>query len=180
MLVQSLWKIFALILALVLMLVIPMVHAFEIEDRQVRLNLLDNLDFFLDEVSQTGEISKEGYLNFQNRINALGYPFEINIKHYKKIYVPVYEDPSLPSSFSGKIKVVEELFTNRDIKNTLFPKEEGISGESYKMSKGDYVVISVKTDVKTKYQKIREMLFMISPKTELLAKLGGVIKNEAY
>lgn len=179
MLVQSLWKILAISLALVLMLIIPMMHGFETEDRFVKLNLLDELDFFLDRISQAGEISKNSYLEFKNSIDSLGYPFDIEIKHYKKIYVPVYDNPVDTNSFKGNIKRVEELYTNSEIIDTLFPKEEKI-GKSYIMNKGDFVVVTVKTDVKSKYQKLREMLFLIRTEHNFFARLGSVIKNEAY
>lgn len=177
--IKALWKILAIIIAMLLMIVVPIMHAFESEDRFVKMALLDELDYFLDKISNSGEISPKTYMDFSNSLNRLGYPFDIELKHYKQVYVPVYENPSDFGSFAGEVHRVEELFTDFEIKDTLFP-QDGKKQSSYKLQKGDYIVVTAKTDVKSKYQKLRQMLFLTSGGPVFFIRLASVVQNEAY
>ncbi len=152
-------------------------NAFEKEDDLLRLNMLDELDYFVCKVKQSGAISQRDYQKFTSSLNKLGYPFDIKISHYKQRYVPIYDDPSDYSTFTGKIARVEELFSDSEIKDCLFPKD-GTVGKTYKMSKGDYITVSIKSKVKSKYQKFRSV-FLGAPSNEVFfQRLGGVIQNE--
>ncbi len=178
--IKALWQILAIFTALILMIIFPVMNAFEKEDDLIRLQILDELDFFLSKVKQSGSISKRDYELFNQALNNLGYPFEVKINHYKQIYVPVYDDPQDFDSFTGEIQKVEELFSDKDIKGCLYPLNSGVEGKPYNMSKGDYITVAVKSKVKSKHQKLKSMLLGVSDMQVFYAKLGGLIQNEAY
>ncbi len=178
--IKALWQILAIITALILMVVFPIMNAFEREDDLVRIQMLDEVDYFVSKIKQTGSISKRDYELFSSSLNNLGYPFDIQIEHYKQIYVPVYENPNDFSSFNGEIMRTEELFTDNEIKEVLYPLDSSVEGKSYDMSKGDYISVSVKSKVRSKHQKLRNMIFTLDNEQFFHAKLGGLIQNEAY
>lgn len=178
MLVEGLWKISAIIVSIFLIIVMPLLHAYETEDRLVRMAVIDEIELFLDDISNKGEIAPDDYTAFHNKLSALGYPFSIDIKHYKKIYVPVYENPLKTDTFKGEIREVEELFSFDDIKAVIFPEEAGVTATKYLMNRGDYIVLTVKSEAITKYQGLRKMLFLTSETPALSFRMAGSIKNE--
>ncbi len=178
--IKALWQILAIFTAVILMVLFPIMNAFENEDDLIRLQIIDELDYFVSKVKQSGSISKRDYEVFCSSLNNLGYPFDIEINHYKKIYVPVYEDPQDFNSFYGDIQGVEELFSDKDIKNCLYPLDSNVKGKPYKMNKGDFITVSVKSKVKSKHQKLKSIIFGTSDMQIFYAKLGGLIQNEAY
>lgn len=180
MLIDGLWKITAIIIALFLVVLIPLLHAFEAEDRFVKMSVLDEMDLFLEEISSKGKISQNDYLDFEERLSNLGLSFHIDIKHYKKIFVPVYEDPLNSATFKGKIEEVEELFSFSEIMHCLFPEKERDMGRPYPLNRGDYVVLSLRSETITKYQSLRKMLFLTEEGPALALRMARSIKNEAY
>lgn len=177
--IKALWQILAVLTAVVLMILFPIMNTFEREDDLIRLQMLDQLDYFVSKVKQSGSISRRDYELFSSKLNQLGIPFEITIEHYKQIYVPIYEDPLDFTSFHGRIQRAEELFSDAEIKARLFPIETPEQGKDYTMSKGDYISVSVKSKVKSKHQKLKSMLLGGEQEAFFYAKLGGVIQNEA-
>ncbi len=178
--IKALWQILAIITALILMVIFPIMNAFEREDDMVRLQMLDEVDYFVSKIKQTGSISQRDYERFSSSLNNLGYPFDIRIEHYKQIYVPVYENPSDFSTFNGEIMRTEELYTDSEIKEILYPLDNAEMGKSYDMSKGDYISVAVKSTVKSKHQKLKTMVFGVDGEQFFYTKLGGLIQNEAY
>lgn len=180
MLIDGLWKITAIIIAIFLVVIIPLLHAFEAEDRFVKLNVLDEMDLFLEEISNKGKISQNDYLDFETRLAKLGLSFNIDIKHYKKVFVPIYEDPLNQATFDGKIEEVEELFSFSEIKDCLFPETHPKLSKPYTLNRGDYVVLSLRSETTTKYQSLRKMLFLTEEGPALSLRMARSIKNEAY
>lgn len=178
--IKALWQMLALFTAIILMILFPIMNSFEKEDDMIRLQMIDELDYFVSKVKQTGCIDKRDYELFSDSLNRLGLPFEIRIEHYKQIYVPVYDDPLQHQSFQQKIERVEELFSDAEIKECLYPIDHPEKGKPYLMSKGDYVSVSVKSTVKSKHQKLRSVLLGAGEDSYFFAKLGGLIQNEAY
>lgn len=180
MLLEGLWKITAILVALFLVVLIPLLHAYEAEDRFTRMRVLDEMDLFLEEVCSKGLISQGDYLDFEERLSKLGYSFDIDMKHYKKILVPIYDDPLNHGSFEGRVEEVEELFGFREIRASLFPEGPGASSKPYLMNKGDYIVLALKSDMKTKYQSLRRMLFLTEEGPAFRFNMARSIKNETY
>lgn len=176
---DGLWKLTGIVFALFLIIIVPIMNTFEAEDRLVRMQVLDQTDLFLEKITSTGKIRPQDYENFLNSLNKLGYPFEVELKHYKLTFVPVYEDPNDEKSFGGEIREIEELFTDEEIKSVLFPSD-GSGGKPYIMQKGDSVSIEVESNVKTKFQKLRTMLFLSGKNIAFTCKFIRLVKNEAY
>lgn len=180
MLLDGLWKISAILVALFLIVLIPLLHAYEAEDRFIRMSVLDEMELFLEEVSSKGLIRPDDYLDFEERLSKLGYSFVVDIKHYKKILVPIYEDPKNHDSFKGRIDEVEELFSFREIRDCLFPEAPPREGSPYLMNRGDYVVLSLKTEMRSKYQSLRKMLFLTEEGPAFAFRMARSIRNETY
>lgn len=180
MLLEGLWKITAILVALFLIVLIPLLHAYEAEDRFTRMSVLDEMELFLEEMSSKGLITQNDYLDFEERLSKLGHSFVIDIKHYKKILVPVYDDPLDHESFKEKVEEVEELFTYSEIKNCLFPEKPGLNSSPYILNRGDYIVLSLKSETRTKYQSLRKMLFFTEEGPAFALRMARSIKNETY
>ncbi len=180
MLENSLWNVLAIILAVFLMIVFPIMHSFEKQDQIVRLNVLNETDIFLDAIKAKGYIDKSDFINFKDKLATTGFAFDVKLEHKKMLFVPVYDDPTKEDTFTGDVRVVSELFSDYEIKDVLFGEKAKEYKATYKMSRGDVFTVIVKSKVKSKAQKLKEMLFVLNSDSVFYVKLGGSIQNEAY
>ncbi len=176
---NSLWTILAIVIAASLMIVFPIVHLFEKREQIVRLEVLSETDVFLDTIKAKGYIDVKDYTNFKRKLDLKGYLFDVVLEHERKEYVPVYGNPMDINTFTKTVKVVSEVFTDREIKDVLFVPDE-IDNNMYKMSRGDVFTVIVSSKTKTQSDKLKEMFLNIKAENSLYIRLSGVVQNEAY
>ncbi len=176
---NSLWHILGVIIAVCIMIVFPIVHSFEKQEQIVRLTVLFEVDMFLDEIKSKGYIDSGDYIGFKRKLDANGYAFDIALEHEKKIFVPVYDEVNDVRTFKKSVKVVSELYSDREIKKVLFV-EDNNAINTYTMSRGDRFTVIVSSKTKTRADKLKEMFLNTEHKYSFYIRLGGLIQNEAY
>ncbi len=174
-----LWHILALLLTVTVIIIFPIVNTFEKQDRIVSVKVLNDTDLFLDKIKTKGFIDKYDFNEFKSKLSMSGYLFDIKFKHNKRIYVPVYKNINGKKTFTGKIKVMNEIFTDSEIKKSLFNDSKDFNGIYY-MKRGDEFTVIVSSKVKSKVVKLKEMLFGINMNDSFYVKLNAVVQNEAY
>jgi hypothetical protein len=118
------------------------------------------------------------YEQFTTKLNGLGQDFDVQILHEKRIFVPVYEDPTDQTTFTGEMHAVYDEIPTSEITNALFP-EDHINQMDYKFSKGDYCTVTVKSTLKSKAQILKESIWNInSDSISFFVRLSGRISNE--
>lgn len=175
---QSLWKITAFILVIILLIIFPILHMLEKQDEIIQIRLMDEVDHFLSQVTAQGKISAQSYEQFQTKLNALGQPFNVSLLHEKKVFVPIYTDPTDATTFTGKMAAVYDEIPSDEIKRLLFP-ENSMAKQDYAMSKGDYLTVVVKSSLKSKAQIMKEAIWQVhTDAVSYYVRLSGRIAHE--
>ncbi len=91
---DSLSKIFALVLAVLLLFIYPTKNEFERLDETSRIYVLTETSKFVDSVRNLGYITPVMYKEFASRLSSTNNLYEIKLEHRKKRYDPVYDDPT--------------------------------------------------------------------------------------
>ncbi len=180
MLDNALWNVLAIIVAILIMIIFPIINAFEKEEQIIRLNVLSETDMFLDTIKSKGYIDRQDYKDFKRKLDENGYIFDVVFEHEKVIFVPVYGDPTVADTFTHSVKQLSEIYTDSEIKDYLFGEDLSNTENIYKMNRGDRFVVTVNTKTKTKSEKIKTMLLGIHKNNLFYVKLGGTIQNETY
>lgn len=167
---NTLEKIVAIILVVIMLFVIPLQSMFDRQDDVAYNFVYNQVNQFVQETMDHGSITPERYSVFAESIEAVGLAFDIEVEHMRRYYVP---DPNDPDSFL----VVYEGFYNMDILNdTLYTN----SPSTYYMKKGDYITIQVRSKGKTKAEAMRSILLASDQTGTLFVRIGGMVSNEAY
>lgn len=114
-------KVFAILLAVLLLYIYPIYTAFQQQDDISELVVLRATTAFVDAVRDKGYISPTMYTDFRQTIEATGLDFDVQMEHESKKYVPVYDDPTRPETFQGTYEVHYDAFYNAQILPVLFP-----------------------------------------------------------
>ena len=200
---DSLSKIIALFLAVLLLFIYPTKNEFERLDETSRVYVLTETAKFVDSVRNLGYITPLMYEEFANRLASTNNLYEIKMEHRKKRYDPVYEDPTagVPIDTEDEDEDDESLedgeeyedvapvdfvvghrtYYNNTIMNVLFPElpiDESVD-RFYRFEKGDYFAVTVYNKNKTMATRLQEMLYNTSLGVQkIYVRYGGMIKDE--
>jgi hypothetical protein len=168
---NTLWKILAIILAVILLFIVPLESMFRRQDDISYSIVYTEANKFIDMSRDVGCISGKRYNDFVDKINNTGNLYKVNLEHYHKKYVPIYDDSD--TTYLNKYVIKYEGTYTKDILNKLF--EEG----QYKMNTGDLVYIDVKNTSKTKASILRDIIYNNSSKyPSIYVRGGGMVKDE--
>lgn len=176
-------KVFALILALVLMFFWPISSALNKQDDISEIVVLNAVTKFVDSVRDKGFITPTMYNDFYNQLALTGNTYDIQMEHLHKRYDPVYSDDGV---FLGDFVVNYEGFYNAQIYEKLFPKNstEGIDSPNrvYKLAAGDFFYVTVKNTNRTPATLINDILTgtIHAPNEKIVIPYGGMVLNEDY
>lgn len=177
---DSLSKIVAIIIAVFLLFIYPISNMFERQDDITRIFVLAETSKLVDSVRNLGYITPNMYMEFRNNLAATNNIYDIQMEHRSKRYDPVYDDPTIPSTFKDTFNINYVTYFTDDIMLGLFPDPPNIAG-LYTFSKGDYFMVKVRNKNKTIATRIHEMLYATFLSTEkIVIKYGGMIKDEDY
>lgn len=139
-------KVVAILIGVYLMFIAPVMYTIEETNVAKNTYVLTIITEFVEEVRNTGVIDKERYDMLCNKIYSLGNGYSLKIIHSKSNY-----------DENGKnVEFNVKSFFKGDI------EEQFIKGESYYLSKTDFLKISI-------YKE-----------NTLICFYGGGIKNEIY
>lgn len=179
---NSLLKIFAVLLAILLLNLYPIAAAFEQQDDVSELIVLRATAAFVDAVRDKGGITPAMYNDFTASLAATGNTFDIQMEHESKKYVPVYEDPARPETFQGAYELQMDAFYNAQILPVLFPEHEArldASSRRYRMHVGDRFTVTVRNTNRTAGTLFFDFLnHTSSPVEKMMIPYGGMVRNE--
>lgn len=134
----------AIMLSVYMMFIMPLNNMLYENEKLEQMYIVNEITYFVEQVRNTGCIDKNMYLSLEKKITGLSNRYNIMITHYKSIY---NEDKS------------EIIYFGEE--NYLWNIKEVLeNGDTYNMSKNDYIKVSV------------------SDGDSMTACYGGSIKNE--
>lgn len=179
---NSLIKIFAVLIAVLLLYLYPLSAAFDQQDDISELVVLRATTNFVDAVRDKGGITPTMYNDFVTALAATGNAFDVRLEHDSKKYVPVYDDPTRPETFKGSYEVQYDAFFNAQILPILFPDNQAPKDDSsrrYFMHAGDSFSVIVRNTNRTAGTLFFDFLNNAnSPNEKIVIPYGGVIRNE--
>lgn len=179
---NSVIKVFAMLLAVLLLYIYPIYTAFQQQDELSELVVLRATTAFVDAVRDKGYISPVMYTDFQQAVEATGLLFDVQMEHESKKYVPVYDDPTRPETFRGTYDVHYDAFYNAQILPVLFPDHGAPRDDParrYKLRVGDTFNVTVKNISRTPGTVMFDFLNnTVSPDDKIFIPYGGVVRNE--
>lgn len=179
---NSIIKIFAMLIAILLLYVFPISAAFNQQDDVSELVVLRATTSFVDAVRDKGYISPMMYNDFLQAIHGTGNTFDVQMEHGQKRYDPVYDDPTRPETFRNEYAVHYDTFYRTQILSVLFP--ESTAGKydptrRYRMHAGDTFSVIVKNTNRTNGTILHDFLNNASSSPEkIFIPYGGVVRNE--
>lgn len=187
-------KIFAIILAVMLMFFFPLLDAFERMDDLSYLSVYSATVKFVDSVRNTGKITPDMYFEFKQVLDATGNTYSIEILHRKVDFWPAVDDIIPGAGFNpnrdnfGYLELYDEFYTYQILMMmniiTIKDGEPVYSDdpESYKeytnFNVGDYFYVSVRNQSTTAATIIKKVLYgsNVSDLT-ILVPYGGMVRN---
>lgn len=122
----------ALMLSIYLMFLAPLQCMMYENEKVERLYITNEITFFVEQVRNTGKISKDMYSALMEKVSSLNNLYTLEITHYKNIF---NEDKSQVLYFEEK-EFTEEI------------KKEIETGGYYKMGRNEYIKVMVTEDEK--------------------------------
>ncbi|MFF3924039.1 hypothetical protein [Paenibacillus lactis] len=181
---NSISKIFALLIAVLLLYLYPIAAAFDQQDDISELVVFKATTTFVDAVRDKGYVSPTMYNDFMETIAATGNTFDVQMEHGSKKYVPVYDEPTRPETFRGSYEVHYDAFYNAQILPILFPNSVAPKDDPlrrYKLRVGDTFAVTVKNMNRTPGTILFDFLNQaISPNKKIFIPYGGVVRNEDH
>lgn len=179
---NSISKVFSILIAILLLYVFPISAAFNQQDDISELVVLRATTSFVDAVRDKGFISPTMYNDFLQAIHATGNTFDVQMEHGQKRYIPVYDDPTRPETFRNQYEVHYDRFYNPQILPVLFPDStvgKGDPSRRYGLHVGDTFYVVVKNTNRTNGTVLHDFLNNASsPQDKILIPYGGVVRNE--
>lgn len=184
--INSVSKILAAILAVILMYVFPLDNSAQKQDDLSFLVAFKSVTNFVDSVRDKGYITPTMYNDFFEELSTTGNTYEVTMYHKHKTYDPNYDNMTNPNNpaFLGGFTLNYDEFFNDQIMPVLFPanvKTQDDPSRWYKLSKGDYFSVQIKNTNRTPAQIMRDF-FTNSNTTDAKINIpyGGMISNEDY
>ncbi|MCD1261266.1 hypothetical protein B5M42_020915 [Paenibacillus athensensis] len=178
---NSLTKVFAILIAVLLLYIFPISAAFDHQDDVSELVVLRTVTTFVDAVRDKGYISPEMYNDFFAELHATGNTFDIQMEHDHKRYDPVYDDPLNPATFHNEYAVHYDSFYNAQIMKVLFPDTTAAKdalNRRYLLDAGDYFYVTVKNTNRTNGTVLRDFLNNAnSSSVKIFVPYGGMVRN---
>ncbi|GAA0853861.1 hypothetical protein ABER99_20000 [Paenibacillus glucanolyticus] len=183
---NSISKVFTLILAIILLYVFPLDNSAQHQDDISFMTAYKSVTTFVDSVRDKGYITPTMYNDFFESLQSTGNTYEINLEHRHKTYDPIYDnmtDPHNPQFVGGYALNYDEFFSHQ-ILSVLFPdntKKIDDPSRLYKLSKGDFFSVTVKNTNRTPSQVLRDFITNgNNTDAKIYIPYGGMIYNEDY
>ncbi|MGG1639070.1 hypothetical protein [Paenibacillus sp. NRS-1760] len=178
---NTLIKLFAVLISLLLLYLYPLSAAFNQQDDISELVALRATTSFVDAVRDKGGITPVMYNDFMTALAATGNSFVVEMEHGSKTYVPVYDDPTRPESFRGTYEIHYDAYYNAQILPVLFPdntQAKDTPDRRYRMREGDSFSVTVRNTNRTAGTLIFDMLNnTISPNEKIVIPYGGMVRH---
>lgn len=176
---ESLSKIFALILFVLLLYLFPVENMLTRQDDVTRVFVLNETTKYVDSVRNLGYITPLMYLQYTQNLSATGLTYDVKMEHMHCSVNPVYIDPVDITSFQYDYSLNYMTTYTDEISEVLFPGIPSPNDNIYHFSKGDYFNVTISNKNKTIATKVQEMLIMADlPIKRIIVNYGGMIRDE--
>lgn len=175
---QSLWKILAFLMAVILIFVAPTLTIYDRMDAMTYNVVNTEVTKFCDGIRDKGVIDEKSYNNFLNDLALTGITYDVVIEHHEKVYIPVYvADAFGVETFADDYEIVYDGHYNDEVEAAF---NDAAVDNVYKMSVGDMVYIHVENTSATKSQVVKQLLLGASRKYPVIVvRNGGMIRHES-
>jgi len=177
---ESLSKVFAMLLAILLLYIFPVENMLTRQDDIARVFVLNETTEFVDSVRNLGYITPLMYMQFTQNLSATGLVYDIKMEHMHCSINPVFIDPVDMTSYQNDFSTNYLTTYTDEITETLFPEIPSPSEDrTYRLSKGDYFTVMITNKNKTIATKVQEMLIMTNlPAKCVFINYGGMVRDE--
>lgn len=165
---ESISKIVAMLLACVLLFVAPIFFLAQKAELAMQSFVMTKTAYLVEHIKSNGYLSPNMYEQYQKQLEQTGLLYEITMEHQKELYYPK------EGAENGEVYVRQ--FANvyeDDILHTLLEKKE-----TYRMNRGDFFFLKVKSKTPSLAERIRNNLFLATGTAAIQVQFGGVIRDE--
>lgn len=157
---DSLWKLFGIILCVILLFVVPMKMSYARQDKIIDNIVRVEVETFSQQVRELGYINEVMLKDFMNQLHASGLEYEVSLEHLSKAFA---------DNGSGTLQAYYEGTYEEEIYDQM-----AIDG-GYDMRSGDFFFVEIRSKSLTKTQSLNRM-FGISSGPGIYYKSGGIIR----
>ncbi len=150
---ESLWKIFGLILGVVLIFVAPTIYSYQRQDDIVYNLVMAKTNELSQKIRESGKVNQPMLDELNHILRTSGLIYEVELEHQQKRF----------SEEDGRMEVYYEGVYTQDIYAWIQ------ANGTYRLSSGDFFYVRVRNTSVTKSQSFRDIL-----------DIGGVKSNEIY
>ena len=163
---DSLSIIFAIIVALIIMFIVPLMDTWELQDNLSYTITYAAVTDFVDTCRNVGYISLDSYMAFQQTLLSTGNTFAITMEHRDQREIPILDD-------DNNIKMMKTAFYNTytsQIEYELYNEPH-----IYRLGKYDYFFVSVKNTNTTQASIINNLVANDSTNFKIGCAYGGCV-----
>lgn len=166
---------FASIVAIILLTIVPAYRAYWIIDQQVFKYVNIQTQEFTNNIRHKGFIDDDMYEAFVKALSNTENVYDISIVHTEKVYHPLQPgDPGYTPEHT--FTVVEEMYPL----NTIIEEINTSPARRYQMHQGDNISVEVVNKSKTGTMVFIQALGGEAENSLLFSKAGGMVTNEDY
>lgn len=168
-------KVIAIILMILVLFLAPLAYFTQRQDTLMQNYVYSITKKFVNEIQQTGKITKEAYDDFILELDASGNVYDVQLIHSHKTITPKYQYTTVDNVITDDVtEYFSETYTDA-ILSSIYEEID----ETYYLTKGDYITIKVTNKNKTLGTKLLQITSMHSIDTaQLMAVYGGEIQDE--
>lgn len=173
---------FISIFAVIIMFLVPAYQIAAKQDDLAHQLVSTETTKFVDSVRTKGYVTAKMLADFKAKIEVGSYLFRLEMVHEKKIYTPIYTDPSDFTSFTGEYEIQYEEFHAQQINDYLYNGGNPKKNVKYKMSEGDFFSVRVENMNKTQASILFDSFQGIPGGNNpvIVMPYGGMVLNENY
>ena len=162
---DSLSIIFAVIVALIIMFVVPLVDTWELQDNLSYVVTYAAVTDFVDTVRNTGYISMDNYQSLMSTLNSTGNTFAVSMEH--RAFNSAVSADMIQNT--GKYM---SAYLNTYTNNIMAQLN---AGNVYKLDKYDYFYVTVKNTNRTQASIVNSIVADDSSNFKIGCAYGGVV-----
>ena len=169
---EALWKILAFIIAVILMFVAPLMTMYDRQEAITYSVVFSCVGELTDISREVGMLREQNFSRLMDRLSATGNTYDVQLEHYKKVYVPIYDSAG---TFMNDYYISYEGSFNADIMAEL--QATG----TYDFNVGDLFFVQVENRSKTRSQVAKSIVFQIeSDYPSVIVRNGGMVRHESH
>ena len=158
---DSLWKMFGIILGVILIFAVPTMYSYQRQDDIIYNLIMSETSEFSQKIRESGKINQQMLNELNQILYTSGLTYEIELEHQEKCF----------SEEDGLMEVYYEGTYTQDI-NAIVEKEG-----TYRLNSGDFFYVRIRNTSRTKSQSIRSLLGLrggVNP--EIYVVSGGIVR----